>query len=359
MKFKEFLREDKGMTLDQALKVFGLTSIPSVDDLSTKRKTLARQFHTDLGSGNTEKMQEVNRAYDVIADALKRGGSVASSRINWEEIDKKYEAAYYIVHKAVGMIFKAQPFEDHFKRIFGEPFVGEIVRSAYSHSNSGSVWFTGTFDNDSKTIVLTMTVTIDYSPMTRATLGGGSNSIENLTLNIYTTILANRRKVKLSKRDYAWKQAWAAMTNPEITFPTEKLKESVGKAAARKMSKRDVLLTLSRELGAHGDENYMWIPLNPAKTITLCVYRMTMQGLASWGINGIYESSSPGSTGKRVYQGPVMFMPETEKCMNWFIDSIKHMKQTCSLANEFNFEVGGLAIEYKRRRDEFYEGYGK
>lgn len=64
--FKSILLEAV-MSYDQALKMLGLSSNFTKDELEKTRKKLALQYHPDRPGGDLEKMKLVNAAYDIVS----------------------------------------------------------------------------------------------------------------------------------------------------------------------------------------------------------------------------------------------------------------------------------------------------
>ena len=52
--------------LRQALETFSLTGRPTLQEIKARHRALVKRFHPDVGGGNTERIRQINAAYQVI-----------------------------------------------------------------------------------------------------------------------------------------------------------------------------------------------------------------------------------------------------------------------------------------------------
>ena len=62
------------MTISEAFKILGVNYDNSLEEIKSKYRKMAKQYHPDIYSNNdaTSKMQEINEAYNVLSDDEKR-----------------------------------------------------------------------------------------------------------------------------------------------------------------------------------------------------------------------------------------------------------------------------------------------
>ncbi len=116
---------------------------------------------------------------------------------------------------------------------------------------------------------------------------------------------------------------YKVLYDPEVLFLADKLKSQAEKSAIRKISRRDVLLTFEKELGAtqesSGNQIWMYVPVGNYK---VALYRSTMMTFATWGINGIYEKH------KRVIMpNMTVFFMEDEAGMNFLMNAFRDLQR--------------------------------
>lgn len=315
--YKQFLKEAP-MTPTDALKVFGYSDFSfSSSELKSKYKQLAIKHHPDKG-GDLALMQKVNSAYDLLAG---NSNSILSpsSRESREERDRKAQLFAQVAMKAVDDKFDSHAFTNHFQLVFGEPFTVSITKGMPKPGAiSNSIWFRAEFSNADRTTVLDLNISVDFVELYH------SNALApedlGLTMLITTTILCNRRKVKLSQNNYVWNKDYKILANPESIFPKAKLEKNKAKDSNRKMAKRDVLLTFQKELGAKWDgKEWLTVPLTGE--YSLYMWRSTMMGIAHWSINGLYFKS------RRSHQfSALAYFYEDEDSINFLVDELKTIK---------------------------------
>lgn len=326
--FRQFLTEAK-MTRDEALKILGLSVHYSADDLKVAYRRLTMQYHPDRNPGdkNAEEMiRKVNNAKDVLDASSTNGQSPADFRADYQR-NKAEREAKDVVFKQVAWDafdahFQAHAFTNHFAKVFGTPFTLKETRNDKSTYGSYVNW-TGEWANSDRTIVLDMSITVNYVDLFGKPVLSQAAAEEGLRLSIYTNILHNRKKVKLTQRDFKLTHSYSVLKNPEETFPAKKMVAQSSKAAARTMSKRDVLLTFTSELDARGDEDWMYVPVGAYR---VALYRITLMRAGSWSIRGVYPAKGGSSVGGMVGYGT--WLETVPEDMHRLWDGLKKLQKT-------------------------------
>jgi DnaJ-like protein len=347
--FRQFLTEER-MTREQALKILGLSSVPSSEELEKVYKALVRQYHPDRPGGNTEKMALVNAAHDVLEP--KSGSGISSvktygSHESWDEYqrqkadhDEKAKVYRQIAADAFNQHFRMEPFTLHFEAVFGEPFIGEMtphfeprgMYGLYDSINAYVEWV-----NASRSIVLSTQIDVSFRELFEKPRLANAESA--LQVYAYSDILVNRRKVRLAEKRYRFDTSYRTLYDPSILFPADKLQKNSQSAQTRKLSKRDVYLSLEKELRARSSGDSVSIPIGEVR---LLIYRIVFQRYPSWGVNGIYGERM----GNRLDMGVTMFIAEDESHMNRFFDVIRDLQRTNAGIPEINQALTHLKAEF-------------
>lgn len=302
------------MSVPDALRLLDLrNSSYTPDQLRVAYKRMALLHHPDKG-GDTLMMQKINAAYDKLSQINGGSGDSFEDRRNrWEqEKAKDHEFLQFSLIKVKSTI-DLHAFAIHFQEIFGEPFsVSEKERENDSFAD-----IQVEFHNAGRTTVLDLQVHISASERRNTGLGTGDSGIN---MYISTTILHNRRKIKLTQSNYKYESDYKILSQPEILFPAKKLKAKKD-GPKGKFSKKDAVLAFQKELHAEWDGEWLRIPLPFSDNLRLVMYRTTLMGYGSWCVNGLYRKSG------RVGQPPFTSFGENERIINWLIDELKEVQK--------------------------------
>src|SRR5690606_1415029 len=233
--FREFLVEAE-MSYQDAVKVFGLPDSFSAADVKKRYRQLAVQNHPDRGGSDVD-MQRINAAYSKLSS----GG--AKQQVKPWMSDEDMAKMAKVALKAIEDNFDPQAFKKHFEDIFGEEFSFKITKTDVNKRLRNYVDFAAEFSNASSDTVCSLSISVNFVDMFRPTLG---HRDRGLNMVISTSILHNRRKIKLSNRNYRFTADYNVLPDPERLFPSSKLKVKKDTEKSRKMSKRDVILTLQK-----------------------------------------------------------------------------------------------------------------
>lgn len=335
------------------MKVLGLKPGFSADDLANAHKTAVRQFHPDRPGGNAEKMVQANNARDALKGQQGRGGWSAQDDEDYygtgaqqrhRDMEEKRKAYAQVAKEAAEAHLKLDAFVSHFTNIFEEPF--SITKAGWWTNDPTQASYAAEFTNAVRSIVTNFTFYIDYSDLF------GSKTLSNpevgLNMTISSTILYNRKKVKLSQSNYRLDRAYKVLSDPDVLFPSAKLKTQAAKSTTRKLSKRDVLLTFEKELNADvqysGPQIWVYVPVGRYR---IAFYRISDARFgASWAFNGIYEKH------RRVVQtNGFVSIAEDDKSMTFIMNALRDLQRNPSaVAETLATEIDGMLHDYKSVR---------
>ena len=320
------------MTVQDAERLLGLGSGFTADELKAAYKRAAVQHHPDKG-GDLSTMQRINAAYDKLSKMFAGGKQSPEDRMASYRRGREQDRVFLVA--ALGKVkqhLNIHAFTAHFKAIFGEEFTAkekEVVEGGYAA-------ITVEFSNASRTTVLDLVAHISASERHNSGLGTADHGIN---MYVSTSILHNRRKIKLSQQNYRFDHDNSILARPEEIFPSKKLAaKKSGKLT--KFSKKDVLLSFTKELHASYRDNWLIIPV-PNTDLQIVLYRTVLMGAADWHLQGVYKKHTLLHQVK-AYNS----IYETEKSISWLIDHLRavvHMTNPEQIASKLEH----LAAEYK------------
>lgn len=314
--YKEFILE---MTSSEALSVLGLNSKFTDSELKTAFRKASSIHHPDRG-GSTEKMQDVNSAYEL----LKKIGGKASEdeqllqrMKEWREmagtirddlvknLDIDAYTKYFSDVKGVDMtatVNRIYPNEAELIRLAGV----RGGRSAPHHVSYDIQWS----DADNKN-VFEMHISISVIDVFNSKGLGSSKS--TYTMGVSTFAYSNGRKLKITARDYDRTSNKGVFTDPKVVFPLKK----ISNRKATKFKKADMLAALTREIKAEKLNNDFLIPLQGEHR--LHISRMVWNRQAIWNVNGAWLPKSKYSWYRdKTVDSPFMSLPENEETLDIF-----------------------------------------
>lgn len=333
--FQEYITESQ-MSVQDAQHLLGLKGSYSADELKAAYKRMAILHHPDKG-GDVSVMQRINVAYDKLSNIL--GGTHTSPEDRMAQYHRSREEDRIFLIAALGkvkQVLNVQTFAHHFTAVFGEEFSIQLKETIEGNYASLSVEFA----NHMRSTVLDLRVNVSAAERHNTGLSHGAVGIN---MYVATSILHNRRKIKITQQNYRFEHDYSVLTNPESLFPAKKLGKKKD-AKATKFSKKDAILSFQKELHAEFRDDWLYIPLPQSDGMRLALYRTVFMRSASWGINGVYQKSR-----RVVTISTVVTFPETEASMSWLIDHIKNI-QKLKDPEEINHHVQRLASEYKANR---------
>lgn len=335
--YHEYITEQQ-MSVQDAQSLLGLGGRSyTQDELKAAYKKLAGIHHPDRG-GDVVQMQRINAAYDKLSKIM-LGGSHQSPEDRTAAYKHSKEQDRIFLVAAIGKVKQhvdIHRFTSHFQAIFGEHF------SCQEHDSSGEIYaYRGAisfeFSNSARTTVLTLAVSISASERHNR---GLSAPDQGLNMYVSTSILHNRRKIKLGQTNYSFESGFQVLTNPELLFPAKKLQ---GKMAGKvtKFTRKDAILALTKETKGEFHDNWLTIPLPHTDNLNIKMYRSVFMGHASWSLEGVYQKYKPIeriSSVSRFY--------ETAGTIGWLIDHIKVIQGLHSTQDVTN-HLKSLMQQYK------------
>lgn len=358
--FHSFLVEKTVMSPADAARLLGVTVGCSKEELKKGYANAARKYHPDRPENRGEKpdangftmIQKVNLAYETLEKMTGQVAQQADRDQFHRDYKAKSDAFAQVAKDEFNARFQATYFTAHFDAFFEEPFA---VKGGWGQVLSGtSVYYTAEWSNDAKTIVLELSVGVNFGDLFNSRTLAGAD--EMLSMYVTTEILYNRKKVKLSQANYRFDTSTKILRDPEVLFPVSKLKAQTAKSSTRKFSRRDALLTFEKELGGRQDNENMWVPLSDKHKILM--WRMTMMKQGAWGINGLYgptyDNNGKLFNSKRVAQLDTCFFSEQQDHMQFLFDALKSIqkrddasKTNASLEKELNVMIAKYKSEFR------------
>ena len=268
MKFYEYLLLEN-MSLDDAMTLFGLDSIDSLQDINKKYKELAMKYHPDIG-GSEEMMKQINQAKEVLSKNVGKHTSKSSSpyHIDKEERNRRYK----IVDDFINDLFDKFNFEiykKYLENIFNVSFDYKVNRgSGGSHYNS---FLEVEFYDKERDKVVKLHLSCFNTDVYVALFNETGLTDKSKTFNIYmsSTLYIDGKKQVLVKERYQKNNDVSMFTDPSILLPEAKLKKiASGKVRKNsKLAKRDFEAMFiqkfgGKELYKNGSYSTYLIPLN-------------------------------------------------------------------------------------------------
>lgn len=270
------------MSLDDAMKLFGLNEIPSSqEELNKHFKKLALKHHPDLG-GSEETMKLINQAKDLLDKNLGRkytSYARKSSSKSKEDDEIKSKIKNEMSH-VVDVIFQTfdnfdvNAYKQYIESIFGVPFTmkKELNPNTKNDSYDGLYYSMKLeFSDKEKDRVIILDFTIDKFKVHDDIYykKGLASSEHTFSILLGSYIYVNGKKQVLSKEKYARVDDSKIFTDPKILLPKTKLtKIATGEARKNsKLAKRDFEGMFTQKFGgqitfSRGSYSTYIIPLN-------------------------------------------------------------------------------------------------
>lgn len=338
MSFKDFFLLEQ-MTNSEAEKILGLGKSYTMDDLKSAYKKAAFKNHPDRG-GSDEIMKQINLAHEKLNRSMSSKKKVDDWMENYRETKRKAAVFHSTVSKDTLKEFDEKSFLSHFEEVFGEKFDVDVESNVSGVIDASSL-ININFSNHSKSTVLSINIRISLTPILKSEPKLSSADF-GLDMFIQTEILHNRRKIKLTQKSYNWSNDKRILSNPERLFPKKKLsgkKDQTG----RPMSKRDIILSFQKELGAKIQGDWALIPCGGS--LSVGIYRTVFSRLGAWSFGGIYDGKQEMKD-RRIR--PFTYI-ENGDDINYFIDEMKKLKGI-SDASKLEREINRMNDKYKEIR---------
>jgi len=311
MRFNKFMKMILEMSLSQALEVFGMqdTELGNPAFLKKKFRDLSKTNHPDHG-GDLEVMKSINVAYALLKTSK---AAQSTSRINWDDIHKKYRALGSQIKASLMAGFKPEIFIQYFNTFTSDKFEFEYTRIFPKETETSPSYagFHGEFFTSNRDTVFDFEVMVHLTDIADNTGLGYENYQYPLFITAYG--FHNSKKQKLSSRDYKFSNDHAFFNDPSKAYPSAKLKKIFsGATSKRQFKKRDFQMFMAKKCKASIDSDWCRIPIVDDYKLTL--YRNVFMKVAHWGVNGVYKKF--GRIGRVEY----VTLPETEETAKMLFD---------------------------------------
>jgi hypothetical protein len=291
-----------------AERILGLRGSWGGAELKKAYRTSALQNHTDVG-GDDEAMKRVNLAYELLSK-YKSPASHAADRETRKQDEGRFDAVAAACAENILSQVDKEAFASYAASIFG----GEFKCTTDFSRSSGYLSMGIRVANDTSSTVLEVSMWLDINQLLYGTPVLSFDSLD-ATVGFTTSILHDKRKVKIGSKNYDWKSSKTILHDPRNLFPEAKLRRGMSVSKARKFRRSDAELAMREELNASSDTNYTRIPMGNDLRVTM--YRMTFGGQAAWGFNGLYRKYG------RIAMLPTIFLPEDEPTIRKLISTLK------------------------------------
>ena len=333
--FKDYLFEAT-MTLDAAMKVFGITSpFSSENDLKSHHKKLALQHHPDHG-GSLEKMKDVNLAKEILAKNIGKKFDNDAFNKKFDQDKKEYADLKVAVNNLLLSKFHASIYTKYFSTVFGKDFKSEVVAdNTQSYFSSMRTSLRAKFYDHEKDIVFDLYFGVDLINIKYSKgLGGG----DNLDFPILFTCeaLVNGKKQKISQSNYKYSSDHNLFSNPELLLPKAKMTK-LAKGDVRKNSKlkrADFDLFFTKKYGAKSNKDgsmiFYYIPID--EKTQLSIIRTVLMRTAGYNVNHL-ASGTPTKFGGFKYERiekPIKtkYFEESQETLDFFKNLIDNLKSS-------------------------------
>ncbi|HHP5493016.1 TPA: hypothetical protein ACSCYS_003413 [Aeromonas veronii] len=277
------LRYSKENDVISAINFFQLNN-KKVDIATLKGcyRALSKIHHPDLG-GSHENMVLLNKYYELLASKIKNGaGFIIDSVSSKEERDAasalKNEMIKRYAYETFESEFDVEKYLAHFEKFFGERFEYNISVSSFG---AGKVFVNIKFNDPSMDNSFRIDTSFTVEEDNTIKIGGNQvnpasyesfKGIGNIMMS--TSVLLNGKTTKMTRDRYQHVDAQEVFKNPDLTFPTKKLKAGFSKVLVDKYAKADYLNTLSSKFSLHdlGSGDYK---LSLGK-VDILMHRLTM-----------------------------------------------------------------------------------
>lgn len=314
------------MTVKDALDVLELSDAEKLDEATLKNayRQAALKHHPDKG-GSVEKMQEVNKAYDLLKN---KELPQQSAKVDWEEIRSKYKKAGQIVIENLKKDFKPEIFSEYFQKQTGKTFTVNYsfqpspdARDPH-YSGIKAIW-----TSEDKETSFTMDTGVDLHDVVwpKPTLTGEGSEDIGYSMWIVSEIFHENRKVKFKRSQWDRTQLKSVLYDPEKIFPSKKIATMMaGKEKTRAFSRRDMYLGISKKLEGQTTDEWAYIPFGANKDFKLAIFRTVWQRkYVTWSPVDLRLKKAPHT--RWTFKSRIMSLPESEKLLDVLADLQKKM----------------------------------
>jgi hypothetical protein len=334
---KIYTRQD----VENAFKFMGLKS-GDYDSVDKTYKQLARKFHPDLG-GDAEKMKELNDAKEALDQGSKVSAGTAYNREWWDRVNKEHEEGNASLLASLDSKLRPslEKYTGYFEGVTGQRFNFKVkTRSSKDGAILDAEWL-----SDDKSKYFTLQFWLRFSP-SHGALGSSQNKEFDAYFESY--MFLDGKKFKIGKRE--WKKFNASeFENPEVIFPSAKIKKSSSVAKDKPIKRADFLKYLQVNMDGHsnGDNDWWYIPLGKKLDAphALALHRTVMLRQAMWYISiaGLvgsekYRHYTTGSVNSIKKGLTYTSFYENRKFMDYLPEMVKEAKKASDSGDGTKFQ---------------------
>jgi len=334
--FKDYLFEAT-MTLDAAMKVFGITSsFSSETDLKTSYKKLALQHHPDHG-GSMDMMKNVNLAKEILAKNIGKK-SDKQREFDQEKSDQEYKDLKVVVNNIMSTSFNTGNYIKYLTDIFGKEFKAEVtVDKSGGYFSDMRTHLTAKFYDAAKDIVFDVLFSVDLIELKHSKGLGGAGNV-NFSVLVSTDAYVEGKKQKIARTNWNFTGNHGIFSNPEDVFPRAKMtKLAKGEVrAGSKVKKSDFDAFFIKKYGASKSTasdvktDYYYITIKP--DIQLVIYRSVFMRLPHYVVSYIAGGQPTKFGGFRhdwvVKPTKAKYHEESQETLDFFKDLIDNLKRS-------------------------------
>lgn len=332
--YKQFLNEAI-ISLPNAMKLFGLKQGYSKADLKKAYSNMARKHHPDLG-GSAKMMSTINVANEVLASNTDMLTGREAMRASMDASREKTERANEFIRKDINAKFNPSVYTTYFKEIFGKDFTYKVTETGDKYDTY--VGLRVHFEADEGKIAFDLSITSRGAEIINS--GGSlSNNVDiSYGLSVTSFGFSNRKKAKMSARDYTTTNNHKIFTTPSQVFPKAKLVK-MSKAIddpTKAMKRADFELALKNEVKAKYVGNDMYrIAISKDEYVNL--HRQVFMKIASWSIFSFRIEGKHGVSTTQEYKFPIISMLENAVTIDLLLDikKAKRMSVVVNILNKF------------------------
>jgi curved DNA-binding protein CbpA len=313
--FKEHLLE---MTTPEAEELFGLTGDYKEADVKKAYKVMSSKHHPDKG-GDVEKMKDVNKAWDLLKGQAKSG--TLNLKKQREDRAEKYRQKAKDVAADISNKFDLDAFKTYFKEQIGQDFISEVTvvdgtdlgQNSYKLATPSYAGIQVKFYTKDKKVAFDFDA-LAYLYGEKNTKGLSNSETISYTIQVVAYGYANRKKQKMSARDWKHQNDHILLSDPKKSFPLAKMKK-IAAGSSGVMKKADFMLAVKKELDGErwNDDAYM-IPLKDGHIL---IGRSVFMRVPHWSTSQIGVRAGKYSFKKEaiVYHS----FPENEDTLELFL----------------------------------------
>jgi hypothetical protein len=270
--FKEYILEEV-LSTQEAEGILGLSGEYDPADVKKAYRHMSKIHHPDKG-GDNEMMKKVNAAWKTL-----KGGKGSKSDLVISK--KEWKARAQFIADDINNNFDEQAFLDYFKLHLGRNF--KCTRKVINNDHWAGLL--AKFETKDGKIAFDLDIS---AYLAGAELKGGLSNSKTISYTIMVVAYgyANRKKQKMSQRDWAHKHDHIVLSDPSKTFPVGKMKKIAASSGTTNMKRADFKLAIKNEL--HGED---WILpdsyLIPVKDGFIRINRNVIMRVAYWSLTDV------------------------------------------------------------------------